>query len=220
MRSFTASPVQEEIEMQPINTRRARPAISGQTVLQPLQLGEGAANLSSPPRRTRFTDAEMIDAEAGWGAAERAAGGRESHHTRHISNPLRSLRIERTQNRLSRPAGFEIAQQDGSTAIIQDGRAGLLMSVEEGRNLRNSMEQKQLSRKYFWASAVTPLSAIAFGCGFFDRRIARRTDGRITEMDRDDKWQALYFLAPTSAVLWAALIVLLLLAVARVTGRM
>lgn len=219
--------------MQPIYyTRRSRAAISGQTELHPLQLGDSAANMSAnvstnlnnntntntPPRGTGLTDAEMMEAEAGWDLRDRNVRG-DSYHMRHLNNPARFTRIERTQNLLTRPINFGIVQQDGTTAqIFQGGRAGLLLNAEEGRNLRGSMERKQLSRPYFWACAITPVTAIAFGLGFFDWIMVEKTDGRIREMDRDDKWQALALLAPISLMVWVIIIVLVFLAVVAAKG--
>lgn len=229
MRSSTASPEQEEIEMQPIqNPRRPRAAISGQRELHPLQLGDTAANTNytahtttnnttantgnTPPRRTRLTDAEMMEAEPNWGRDERARA--ESYHTRHFYNPGRFTTIEREQARPLRLTTYFIPQADGTTAqSFQEGRAGHLLPVEEGRNLRSSMEQKMWSRRYFWASGLTPVTAVMFGLGYFDRHIAAKTEGRVTRMHRTDKWHALALLAPLSLMLWVIVVVLVFLAV-------
>ena len=244
LRSSTASPVQEEIEMQPMHPRayKSHAAISGQTELHPLQLGDSAANMSAntsnnntnmgvktttditpntnnvtPPRRTRLTDVEMIAAEPEWGREESARA--ESYNPRHSNTPMRFTRVQPNPNRLSRPVGFGITQHDGTTAqIIQDGRPGLLLSAEEGRNIRPRMEQKTLSRPYFWASAITPVTAIGFGLGVFDWIMVEKTEGRIREMDRDDKLQALILLAPVSALLWAIIVVLVFIAVVGAQG--
>lgn len=210
-------------------SRPSRAAMSGQRELHPLQLGDSAANMSAntgpsidSARRARLTDEEMLHAATAWDLHECSARG-ETHTARNIHNPARFTRIEqqRQHNRFNRPVGFEIAQHDGTTAqIIQDGRAGLLLPANEGRNLRTRMQQKQISRPYFWASGLTPISAVAFGLGAFDGRMAAQTGGRILEMDRTDKWQALALLAPISLMVWVIVGVLVFLAVVAAKGEL
>lgn len=207
------------------NPRTNRTAISGQRALHPRQLGESAASTSTRAgpssnvqRRVRLTDDEMAAAQAGWNSGDHTARG-ETHTARNLNNPAGFTRIEQQQNRFNRPVGFDIRQEDGTMAqLIQDGRAGLLLNAREGRNLRTSMEQKQISRPYFWASGLTPITAVAFGLGAFDGRIAARTGGRIMEMDRTDKWQALVLLAPISLMGWVIVGVLLFLTVVAAKG--
>lgn len=87
--------------------------------------------------------------------------------------------------------------------------------------LPEAVEQRRLSRRYFWTCALCPISALAFGLGAFDGRMAARTGGRVLGMDQDDKWQALWLVAPASGLIWACvLFVVMFLAVSAAKGSL
>lgn len=206
--------------MQPLSRRgRPRAAISGQRGSQPLRLGEGSAGPSNtnrdlPPRGTGLTDAQMMEAERSWCADEASRCGSGGYHARNLNNPLALTRIEGTTNNSTPQAvNYGIQQHDGTIVeLVQNGKAGMLLTVDEGRNLRASLEREKLSKPYFWACSLTPVTALAFGLGAFDRVMRNRTEGRIRTMDAGLKWQARWVAMPLSALLWAIVIVLVIIA--------
>ena len=234
-RSATASPVREEIEMQPMNVdrRRSRAAISGQTGLHPLHLGSERANdtttntsaadtntatsantntanaNTTPGRRPRLTDEEMVEASAHWRRAPTApppAPRLIASGTHGIWYPPAPLL----------PTTFGITQSDGTTAQViptSRGGAGLLLTQEEGRNLRASLERQRLSRPYFWLAALTPITAVVFGLGGFDWVVRAKSGGRVQGCDKGDKWQALWLMAPMSALVWGIVVVVVVMCV-------
>ena len=270
-RSATASPeIGDEIEMLPIQPRKSRAAISGQTGLHPLRLGSQntvvatstdagvsstpprparaasssvVLNDSTPPGRARnptnaavgtprrgngLSDAEFIAAEPAWSTSPHGSHSPVDSYTYTAQHARRAFSLARPTNfgithTCTDPGScaFGITQADGSTAqIIQNGAAGLLLDREEGRNLRARQKRKQLSRPYFWASAVTPVSAVAFGLGAFDWVAVEKSEGEVREMDPDDKMQALMLLAPLSLMLWIIFVVVVFLAVEGAKGNL
>jgi len=79
-----------------------------------------------------------------------------------------------------------------------------LLSVEEGRrNPRVVEEQKRLSAGYFARCILFPPLALAFGMGWLDYLIEKKTNGRVKEMRPRDKSFALSVAAPLG-VIWYA----------------
>lgn len=207
-RSSEALRVTETIEMQPLSkSKTSRSAISGQRGLHPLRLGE----VEQPQLRTRLTDTDLLEAEASWTSEPYGAGG-DSYSPCNVAKPLRAATIKHTVKRLTRPQNFEIAQADGTTARIgfHNDRTGLLLTTAEGRNLRMRKKQRQLTRPYFWACAMSPFTAIAFGLGAFDKKMVKMTDGKITEMDPAAKRRIVLVYAPLSSIGWAIVVILVI----------
>jgi len=215
-RSSEALHVAEAIEMQPLaRLKHSRPAISGQRRLHPLRLGE----VEPPQRRTRLTDTDLLEAEASWTTEPYAAAG-DSYTPCNLNKPFRSTTIQRNVNRLSRPRDFEVAQADGTTAHVgfQNDRAGLLLSASEGRNLHLREKQRALTRPYFWGCALSPITAMAFGLGALDWKMAELTEGKATEMDPEAKKRMLLIYAPLSSIGWAIVVILVIFLVAAARG--
>lgn len=165
------TPVTEDIEMRRL--RRPGPvsrvAMSSQTELQPLQLVDSTmAGVTG-----RLTDEELGRAEPGW-----------------TTQPDYSDdgALMRYRNRLTQQFGFHPdppAQRSHAPTTTE--RQSLLMRPAEARNLGMQSIQKKLTRPWFIACCLCPVTALAFGFGCFDWKIRKMTHGAIVEMSPESK---------------------------------
>ncbi|KAM3425793.1 hypothetical protein BST61_g7721 [Cercospora zeina] len=89
--------------------------------------------------------------------------------------------------------------------------------TEQERDVR--LEQKRISQRFLYGCAAFPPLSLAFGLGFFDGIIAKRSGGRITEARPSEKRSALTVALPLGLMFWAAGIVALIVMINAVKGK-
>ena len=178
------TPVTENIEMKNLRKKKhvSRVAMSSQTELRPLQLAESTRASASPGA---LTDAQLMEAEPGWTLEPDFSD----------NGPLARL-----TRRSSGPTAFLIQRADGGVE-----RVSTLMRPQQARNLRTTHLQKQLTRPYFKACVIFPLSAAFFGLGCLDYKMVKMTDGAILEMSPSAKKQALTTYLPLGMIIYTAI---------------
>lgn len=163
----------------------SRPAISSQTSLLPLHL----RNRSTTPygERRPMTDAELRERGPNWSMD---------------------------------PTGRSVTQTDVAFAIgtilepaIETVEGPALLTVAQGRQPQMLREQKMISRKYFSRSMWCPITAMLFGLGYMDGKARADSQGRVTEMSKDEKYWALFYAAPLGSIAYAIVVVVIVISV-------
>ncbi|KAF2483700.1 hypothetical protein BDY17DRAFT_152707 [Neohortaea acidophila] len=183
----------EEIELQPLQRSKGkqgptRAAMSSQTALHPLTLADPTYTRAAAT--TRLTDEQLLESAPGWTVEPNPSStGAVAHF-------------------FSREMGFGIQQEDGTVERVR-----LLMGPREGRNLREGRLQRELTRPYFVACSLCPVSAVFFGLGGLDWWMRRASEGKVEEMAPVAKKDALCLAAPLGAIFYAIVVIVVFMAV-------
>lgn len=162
--------------MQPMSTRRGRVSKAAMSSQTELRpLALAESTMASGITGGRLTDLQLAGAEGTWTMRP----GQSSNHTAvntHVPLTLRGA-------------------NDSGTKLI---------GAQDARSMPMRRIQRYLTRPYFRVCALCPLTALLFGLGGLDWRMRQMTNGRIQQMSRTAKKQALQVYLPLGLIIYAA----------------
>jgi hypothetical protein len=126
----------------------------------------------------RLTDSQLAQAEPGWSTRPQASDRRSAHAV----------------------TGFGITQADGSIEHVS-----LLMNPGEARHMGERRMQVKLTKPWFQACRLFPVTAAWFGLGGLDFKMREMSGGLIDEMWPEAKKQSLTVWLPLGVIIYAAI---------------
>ncbi|EME46219.1 hypothetical protein DOTSEDRAFT_42757 [Dothistroma septosporum NZE10] len=164
-----------------LEPKRSQRVVLGQHELKELQLVKPKAR--DRPRRG-WTDAQYLARARGW--ADDQGLGPRPYMT--ANSPL---------------AKYTDPRSSSFDAKISSKRLLVDPKLEDYCPPVLYEERKAISKEFLkWIAAFPPLT-LAYGLGYFDGYMHRKTNGRIAKMAPNQKYEALYVYTPLSSLLWA-----------------